>query len=333
MKQILIRKIFLLIFIAIFITGCIPYKGSFFEVGEGTLIGDQLLIGDIYHLNSGRVIDGNIFGIGTTLIIESGSTIKGNINAIACTLEISGLVEGDINVIAGSSRILSEAHIKGNINQLYQQAIISPQSQIDGEINTFTIPIPLSTPISKIVNFATEWVKPVNWIILQLLRTITYSLISMLAIIIGKRVFIHFADSIQTNIAISWGTGFLAIIAIPIAVLLLIITICLSPIGLLLLLTFALAILFGWIALAAVFGKMLCAWLNINLRAELQIFCGAFLLGTITSVLGWIPCIGWLISTTIGTIGLGGVILSAIDYYRLRREITEKKLNNSSSVS
>lgn len=312
-----LNKGYILSFIisVILLVGCMPAQSIFFKQDEGVIKGDQILIGDVYQLFPGSIIDGNIIGIGTTLIIAEDSLVKGDINAFGSTLEISGSVEGDINVFAGTTKIFNEAHIYGNINQIYQQVVAEEEAQIDGQINTLTIPIPVSLPIGEVVNTAAEWTKPTRWIIFQLSRTLAFCLITVLAVVIFKRSTNLVAKSIEENIAITWGLGLLTIIAAPISSLVLIITICLSPIGLLLLLVFVAAIIFGWISLAVVAGKALCSWLHFRLTPELQTLFGSLILGIVTSFLGWIPCIGWSVNLMIGTIGLGGVVLSRFGTY------------------
>ena len=62
--------------------------------GFGATYPSQLLTGDVYILKNHEKIDGNISGIGTTLIIEEGAMVMGDISLVASNLEVNGRVAG-----------------------------------------------------------------------------------------------------------------------------------------------------------------------------------------------------------------------------------------------
>ena len=57
----------------------------------------QFIAGDTYILKSNERIDGNIVGIGTSLIIEEDATITGDISLIGSTLDLAGKIDGNLN--------------------------------------------------------------------------------------------------------------------------------------------------------------------------------------------------------------------------------------------
>jgi len=89
-------------------------------------------------------------------------------------------------------------------------------------------------------------------------------------------------------------------------VVLLIITICLSP---LLALASAVAFLFGWIALGWLVGKRLLAAIKAKSVAPVwEASLGVFLI----TLLGAIPCVGWLVWVVGGAFGLGAVVVTRL---------------------
>jgi hypothetical protein len=112
------------------------------------------------------------------------------------------------------------------------------------------------------------------------------------------------ANTVWRSPAASFGVGLLTLLVVAGLVVLLIITICLSP---LLALATAVAWLFGWIALGWLVGRRLLAALKAkNVAPVWEAGLGVFLI----TLLGAVPCIGWLVWLVGGAFGLGAVVLT-----------------------
>jgi len=305
-------KLLPLLFAVFLLSAC---AGSGFKTEEENFLAtypSQFLIGDVYVLKNHEKIDGNLAGVGTTLIIEDGATVMGDISLIGGQMEIFGRVAGDINVFAGTSYIHNTAIITGNINQIAHQINIEPGSHISGEINTFAFPTQLS--VGNAGNFGKifDWLRPTGWIIFQLIRNLILVFITVLIIFLFKIPTLRIAHSIKNNIAVSWGAGLLVILAAPIVSLFLIITICLSPIGIILFLAFLIADIWGWAGISFIIGDNFIHWLKLDWPEEAEVAVGTVLLGLASTLLAFLPWVGFLISMTISTVGLGGIVLSKL---------------------
>src|SRR4030042_5158040 len=115
---------------AVFLTGCINTPIRPLESDTWTTFPSQFIVGDTYILKSHEKIDGNIVGIGTTLILEENALVMGDISLIGSNLEVDGRVAGDLNVLAGSALIKDTAIITGNINQFFQTIDIKPKALV-----------------------------------------------------------------------------------------------------------------------------------------------------------------------------------------------------------
>jgi hypothetical protein len=270
----------------------------------------QFLVGDVYVLKKHEKIDGNIAGIGTTLIIEDGATVMGDISLIGSQVEIFGCVAGDTNVFAGTTHIHDTAIIKGSINQIAHQINIEPGAQISGEINTYTFPTQLGIGGTGKLENMLDWLQPTGWIAFQLIRNLILVFITVLIIFLFKIPTLHVASCIKKNVAVSWGVGLLVILAAPIVSLFLMITICLSPIGIILILAFLIADIWGWAGISFIIGDNLTRWLKLDWTEEAEVAVGAVLLGLAFTLLAFLPCIGFMISVMISAVGLGGIVLS-----------------------
>lgn len=110
--------------------------------------------------------------------------------------------------------------------------------------------------------------------------------------------------------AVSWAVGVVISFAVPIISLVLIVTICLSPIGLILLLANLIAIVWSWTVISNLLGQQVTLWLGLEWSKEGTAVFGAVLTGVIVSLISLIPMGGFLINSAICAIGLGGIVLS-----------------------
>ena len=304
-------KFFPLLLAILLLSAC---TGSGFSVEKEealfTTYPSQFLMGDIYVLKKHEKIDGNIVGIGTTLIIEDGAAVMGDISLIGGQMDISGSIAGDINVFAGTTHIYKTATISGGINQIAHQINIDPGAHISGEINTFAFPTQLSSENIGGLEDTLSWLRPAGWIAFQLIKNLILIFITVLIIFLFEKPTLRVARCIKKQIAVSWGIGLLVIIAAPIVSLVLIITICLSPIGIILILAFLIANIWGWAGISFVIGDNIARWLKLDWPEEAEAAAGAVLLGLGSTLLAFLPCIGFMISIMVSAVGLGGIVLS-----------------------
>ena len=274
------------------------------------MIGDQFLIGETFHLKQGIEVNGDIVGIGTNLILESGSVVNGNVTLVGSTLDSSGIIQGDLNVFAGSSHLMQNALIEGDINQLLHKVILDNGVRVMGEINTFVFPNFPADRVASATASLSDFLRPGRVIWIQLSNTLVMGLLALLIVILFRKPSSQIAAHVITQPLAAWGAGLFTSIGIPIVVLILILSLCLIPVGFLLMLISLISYLYGWLVLGLVFGKILQRWLHATWSIEIQSFFGAIGLGLLTSALNWIPCLGWFINFSLGCVGLGAIILS-----------------------
>lgn len=293
--------------LAILVSACMPNGES--KNGD-SIYPSQFIAGDVYVLNSGERINGNIAGIGTTLILEKGSIVSGDISLIGSNLDLSGEVNGDINLFAGSSYIGDSAVIQGDINQTYHQIHISPNAIIRGRTNTFVFPSkPGSSSISNITNFL-RWLNPSRILFLQIGRIIFWILISLLVIGLFPDPTGKVITALRNNPLPALGVGFISLMILPIVSIILIVTICLSPVGIILLIVLSVSYVWGWVSIGYLVGIQLTSWLNLDWKKEAIVLTGALALGTITMLLIFIPILGFITGLIISSIGIGAIIFS-----------------------
>ena len=304
-------SILTLIVLAGFLAACgyVPFNETERDSGLTTIYPSQFLTGDVYVLKNHEKINGNIAGIGTTLIIEDGAVVMGDISLIGGNLEVDGRVLGDVNVFAGTTTIDDSAIIIGSINQVLNQTTTSPKASISGEINTFIFPFS-GGQIGKNVLNILEWMKPGFWVMLQLVRITLLILATLLATALFTNPTFAVISAIRKNPAVSWAVGVVISFAVPIISLVLIVTICLSPIGLIALLVYLIGIIWSWTILSNIVGEQMTYWLDLDWSKEGTAVLGAVLTGISISLISLIPIGGLLLNSAILAFGLGGIILS-----------------------
>jgi hypothetical protein len=105
----------------------------------------------------------------------------------------------------------------------------------------------------------------------------------------------------------SLGVGLLSAIAALGIATMLIVTLCLAPIGLLLLLATSIAWLMGWVSVGAIVGEKL--FLRLSTTEASPVVPAMTGTGLLT-LLSHTPCLGWLLGLAAGTVGLGAVVLT-----------------------
>jgi len=295
---------------AVIITGCINTPAQPEEPETWITFPSQFIVGDTYILKSHEKIEGNIVGIGTTLILEENALVMGDINLIGSNLEVDGRIAGDLNVMAGSASIKDTAIITGNINQFFQTIEIRPKALVTGEINTYSFPSAANGQTGIRITQFIEWLRPGNVAAIFGARLFALILFSLIGIYLFKTPTTRITSAIGSNLPAAWGAGLLTMITVPIVAVILIISICLSPIGILVILVYLLCILWGWVALSSYFGTNLIKWLKLDWAVEPATILGALILGIITSFISLIPCLGFLLNLMLTATGIGGVLLS-----------------------
>jgi hypothetical protein len=308
-------KLLLAVFLAaLLLTGCssdlVSDEGLSFETFPG-----QFLVGDVYVLRKHQKIDGDIAGIGTTLIIEDGALVMGDISLVGSTLEIDGRVAGELNIFAGSSVIRDTAIIAGDVNQVFTAAEIVPNALVTGAINTYIFPNFSRGPSGEEITDLLSWLRPQRIFLFKLGQVLAMMLATLIVISLFADPTLKVTRAINSNLPAAWGAGLLSYIAAPIISLVFIITICLSPVGLLVLIAFLLSLLWGWVALASIIGNQVKIWFRLDLGIKASAILGAAVFGVGTALISFIPCLGFFINMVIASFGTGGVLLSRFGTY------------------
>jgi len=300
---------------------------------------DKVVIGQTFTLKENQELNGELAIIGGTVNLKPGSTVNGDIAIIGGAIEIEGTVNGDIQGLGGSINLLSTARISGSVYNFSTNLTREEGAVIEGQ-QIASLPFNLdfgdftSPNVPKISN-KNNFLGFIGNFLFAILQILALGAFAMVIVLIAPKSTDRIARSIIKQPFVHWGIGLLTFFAIPAVLIILIVTIILIPLGIIGILVFSFAILFGWLALGYAIGKRLFETGSGNYSPVLVAGLGTIILTTIARFSALIPCIGWTIGVLLSLFGLGAVILTRFGTrdYPVYETGTTQLTSNSSNKS
>ncbi len=295
------------------------------SVSAQGLFDGPVIFGGSYTVEGGETLNGDLVVFGGVILVEEGALVTGSVVLIGGTLTINGEVEGDVVAVGGAASLGENAIVHGDLATAGASLHREEGSIVEGETiyNTpgFSSDVDPFIPVIPAIPGAPEMPFVPNtpvvvhtnplWTILGVFgRSLAMGLLAMLVALFLAEPTRRVGQAVIDQPAVAGGLGFLTVFVAPLAILVLALTIILAPIAILAVLLFLVAILYGWIALGIEVGERFTKMLKQEWALPLSAGFGAFLLTLISASVELIPCIGWLMPFIIGTLALGGVIMS-----------------------
>jgi len=313
MKQ--IRWIVLILVVAL---SLIPYP-----VNAAPLTDDQVVMGGSFVLKSDQTLNGNLIIIGGTARIEENAVINGSIILLGGQVTVNGIVESNLHLFAGSASISDSAIVLGDVFLVSSVLNKSDSADIRGEIKEggplpsgFVIPDKPSkiTPAKPVIPSGDGIFGKIAEFMASLLSVFFFSIVSacvaMLIALFAPRHINRVSNAIVASPWIGFLVAILTLIAFPMIVIILAISIILSPVAILSIVALALACYLGSVALGTGLGDRITRIFRPTWAVPVSAGMGTLIMGLVLGVISLIPCIGWLVVSLIVIIGLGGVILT-----------------------
>ena len=271
---------------------------------------DEVVLGGSYTLASGQTLQGNLLVFGGSATIEDGARVTGDVILFGGSVVIEGEVDGNVSATGGSLALGSLAIVHGDVQMLGASLQQEEGSQILGEI-TMEGDDAQSHTVQD--SFAGRVVGKVLDMLWSLFLLFSFSALAVLIVIFDPNPTARVAQSLVIQPGMSALVGLLTlIVALPV-LLILTITIILSPVSFLGILALVIATIFGWISLGLETGNRLARAFHrewaVPVTAGLGTFLLTFVAFSLDYVFSWL-CIGWIFPTAVGLVGLGAVVLS-----------------------
>ena len=265
--------------------------GAMINLGQSAIVSD-----DLYAGGGAINLDGTVLGK---------ATLSGN------QITINGKVNGDV-IIKNSNKVIigENAVIKGNLDyQAQQEASISPNAQIAGTTNFNKI-------VSKQHNISPKFKVGIT----------VFSLVMALATFLLLIVLIYVFPKLTRNVversfAKPWenlGIGFVYLIVIPIAAIILMVTVIGLPIGLLALGLYAVSLGLAKILVPILAGSLIFRWLGKDKVYRLD-WLTALVGAIVALIIGLIPFFGSTILFVIFLLALSQFARGGIELVKSQR--------------
>jgi hypothetical protein len=273
---------------------------------------DEFVLGDNFRLESGETLQGNLWIMGGNATLEQGSQVTGDVMLLGGNVTAEGEVSGNINVMGGNIDLRNQAVVRGDLNIVGGSYNRSGSARIEGNVNTGpTGPLQLMLPSGVRVPAVEVRTYPFWDVISFFFRAFLVSALAVLAVMFWPR---HMQRIGRTSIAqplAAGGLGLLTAVVAPIILLVMTITIILIPVTLIGLTVLAVMVLLGWIAIGLEVGQRMAVSLNQEWALPVAAGVGTLIFTIVaTGIDRLIPCVGWVVPTLLGLVGLGAVILT-----------------------
>jgi len=292
--------------------------------------GDVTVWNRDYVLPEGESVGGDLLVVNGNATLETGSRVQGTAVVVNGNADVNGTIGKDLVAINGSISLGADAWVKGDVVCSWNCTVERDEgARVDGSVISGMPSIPgFQIPRFDITPDGGGWMPNVpggrmwssgpHWLLggaLRVLRGLFSVLVAAVLAGLLALIWPHQTARVgQTVLAAPWaslGAGLLAALVALVVMVALILTICLPPLVLLVLVA---AGLFGWASIGALVGERLLR--AINARGAAPVWAaglGTLCLSLVAAGLGIVPCVnvvGWLAVGIVGLMGLGAVALT-----------------------
>ena len=284
--------------------------------------------GEDYAVEEDERLDGDLVVFDGDVTLKPGSRVAGSVIVWNGNVEAQGDIKGELVVSGGDIYLGDSAQVGGNVVCSWNCDLDQEDgAQVDGGIiegvplgefpseHWYGIPVPvLPSPPTFSISGAGQAVTWALNVIRGVASVLVISAVAGLAALIWPQQVMRVGRTVVESPGASLGIGLLTAFAAVALAIALLVTICLSPIAMLVALALGVAGLFGWIGVGALVGQRLMQALNVRAVAPLWAAgLGTLLITLVTTGLGVLPCLGVLgvlLTLVLGCLGLGAVALT-----------------------
>lgn len=281
----------------------------------------RVVFGGTFTLTEGEVLDGDLAVFGGTANLEADSRVEGSVIILGGNVEVSGEIEEDLVVVGGNANMSSSAVVGGDVWTLGGN--VNPDgATIEGDLLSGTnVEIPTDFVFRRDFRFPQEIVRfPFQArAVSYLFQSFMLAAVAVLVVVFWPKPTERVASAVLVNPIASGGLGLLTLFIAPFFAILMLITICLIPAAILLVLLLVLAGIFGWVAIGVEVGRRLLRSMNQEYQPVVAAGLGTLVFSLVANGFSFIPCVGWLVPFLITTVALGAVMITRFgaQYYQL----------------
>jgi cytoskeletal protein CcmA (bactofilin family) len=285
------------------------------QAGGGRLILDAP-VGRNVRVGGGQVDVGPMAAIGGNVTVGGGQVtlrgpVKGNVTVGGGRVTIDAAVEGDVESYAGRLTLGPNARLAGKLRYRSGDELVrDPAATVAGAIERLPMPGRSASSPTPSAQRAGDWGEPTeragpSWFWTAGLMAIAAILVAALPVT-SMRV----AEGLRTRFGWSLLWGFIALVCLPVAALILLVTIIGIPVALLLVLLYLALLLVGYVGSAIGLGQWALARFKADAAQRNGWRIGAAMLAVVLlALLGSVPFIGGFVAFVAMLAGIGAIAL------------------------
>jgi hypothetical protein len=273
--------------------------------------GGRVIFGDSFTLESGERMDGDLVVLGGSVVLETRSRVDGNVVVMGGSARVAGEVEDDVVVFGGNVVLRSTAVVDGDLftiggNVEREAGAVVRGSEVEG-FEFEGLPRFGTFPTRVYTYRWPDWFSFIFDVFKAIFVALALAALGLLIVLFWPKQTEMVGQAFLSAPLPSGGVGLLTGVVAVALMVLLAITICLSPVAFLLGVAMIVAALFGWIAIGLLVGRRLLEAFKVKgITSLMAVAVGTLLI----SLLCAIPCLGALVAFVVGCAGLGAVVLT-----------------------
>lgn len=277
------------------------------------LYDDRVIVGSDFTLASGETITGNLVIIGGDVTLEAGSTVTGDVALLGGSLTIAGQVDGEVVATGGMLTLEAQANINGDVMTTGTTITRDPQATLGGEflhnpLEPLTVTVPGQDGQFSAMDLGFGRLLGLIWF---LFRSFMFAALAVLLVMLFPSPNGRVARAIAKQPLMAGLIGLLTLIAAPLLLVFMAITLILLPVALLGVLIFVVILALSWVALGFEIGNRIAKLLNQNWADAVNAGVGTLMLSLVAGGFGEIiPCVGWIVPILAVCLGLGAIVLT-----------------------
>lgn len=248
-------------------------------------------------------MQGDLLVFGGKAILPAHSQLDGSAHILSGSLIVAGEITGDISLLNGALAIEDSSRIRGNLNLGGGSSHVSPAAAIEGIVNMGTgVPLPelpekRALTIWETVGWSILWGGLLGWVAAVLVSYFPEAVHR-----VGEAAVHHSWVSLAMGLLVGIvGISGLVTIAY---------TILLIPITFLGLFVLGLGVIYGWIGLGVLAGRLGGRLLKRPMSASRSAFFGTLAFVLLMEFVSFIPFVGSLLGLAVAMAGMGAVFLT-----------------------
>jgi cytoskeletal protein CcmA (bactofilin family) len=275
--------------------------------GEG-----QVVFGSNFTLESDETFEGDLVVFGGNVTIEEDAILNGNLVVTGGTIQSAGEVQGDVVVTGGQVSLEESALVTGDVVLIGSQLDQAEGAEVEGQIinnvaPNITLPtgkIPPTAPEAPVVpeisqpNFSIDF-NPFGEVLWVFVRALGLAAFAMLLALFWQPQIERTGEAIISQPLMAGAIGLAATVVGTVLFF-----------TILPLMLVAFAWVFGVVAMGWEAGKRFAKATNQIWSPVLSIGFGTFLLALAGGVIGLVPCLGFVIITLFGFVGVGASVIT-----------------------